>query len=543
MEIQVAVDGQDQVFPLAEAELRVGRGADNDIVLPDSSVSRQHAVLRFEDESWFIYDLDSTNGVVLNREKVQRGAVASGDSLQLGIFELRVVSPTAESPTGGDDADSVIPNATIVRRLSDFTFDFDVSPSAPTESVETLGSLEAAEVTSQRSDLEVTSRFLKLLNRLARDIIDADAVDDVLHQVLELAFEGLQVDRGFILLGNDAESAVCELARFGDDVQWRPEGQLPVSKTILRTVLNERVGLLTLDALDDQRLIGGDSIRIHGIRAAMCAPLWSERKVIGFMQVDSPFQSGTFEERDLDFLITLANYAAVGVERIRERGVRSRLERYHSPAVLEEVMRSSASGVDEEGGRQLRKRDDVTVLFGDLVGFTAFSENADLEDVAELLRGYCSRSVDAIFDEGGTLDKFIGDCVMAFFGAPMAQTDHARRGVRAAMRIQDAIDAWNVDRKVAGLPDVRCRIALNSGPVVVGDVGSEQRVDYTVLGNTVNVAARLESTVAKPGQIVIGENTRNAIESAPGRAIEMEFLGDFSLKGLQQKVGAYRINR
>ena len=100
--------------------------------------------------------------------------------------------------------------------------------------------------------------------------------------------------------------------------------------------------------------------------------------------------------------------------------------------------------------------------------------------------------MEAIFRAGGTLDKFIGDCVMAFFGAPVAQADHALRAVRAAVEIQEGLAVWNAGREAEGLPGFKARIALNSGPVVVGDIGSARRVDYTVLGNTVNVAARLE---------------------------------------------------
>jgi len=351
---------------------------------------------------------------------------------------------------------------------------------------------------------------------------------------MEIAFEALPgVDRGFILLGQDSASTRCELARSGDRVQFRPEGEVPVSKTILETVLKEEVALLTLDALDDQRLAGGESIRIHGIRAAMCAPLWSEDGISGFIQVDSPFHAGSFDEEDLDFLIALANYAAVAYSRILARQVRSRLERYHSPAVIDEVMRET---VGPE--RQLHKAE-ATILFADLVGFTAFTEASELDDVAELLRGYCTRSVEAIFEEGGTLDKFIGDCVMAFFGAPMRQDDHAQRCVRAAIKIQDAMDEWNEERRQQGLPALACRVAINSGPVVVGDVGSERRVDYTVLGNTVNVAARLEESVAKPGEIVIGEGTYRLL----GDDFRVESLGEAQLKGLQQKITAYRVLR
>ena len=304
--------------------------------------------------------------------------------------------------------------------------------------------------------------------------------------------------------------------------------------------MNERVALVTFDAQADERLAGGDSIRLHQIRSAMCAPLWSGERIMGVIQVDSPVQVGAFGERDLDVLATLANYAAVAVERIRyarkaefERQVRSRLERYHSPGVIEEVL---ARG--DEGMQRLRSAQ-ATVLFADLVGFTAFAENAPPEHVAESLDAFLDLAVEAIFRAGGTLDKFIGDCVMAFFGAPMAQADHALRGVRAAIEIQDGLAAWNAARAIEGLPGFKARVALNSGPVVVGDIGSARRVDYTVLGNTVNVAARLETFVAKPDEVILGPETHRLL----GGAIPTEPLGEFQLKGLQQKIQAHRVLR
>jgi adenylate cyclase len=385
-------------------------------------------------------------------------------------------------------------------------------------------------------------KFYRYLNRLARELIHVDTVEEVLKRVMNIAFESLPVDRGLILIGPSIEHVRCELMRVGDKEWIRPEGEVPVSHMILRTVMEEQVGLLTLDALDDQRLAGGESIRIHGIRAAMCAPLWSSDLINGFIQVDTPFHAGSFTEHDLDFLITLANYAAVGVQRIQEQRARGRLERYHSPAVLDAVLRQEGDATDHSETR-LRNAE-VTVLFADLVDFTAFAESVPLDKVAELLTGYCSRAVKAIFDGGGTLDKYIGDCVMAFFGAPMRQEDHAVRGVRSALRMMTAIDEWNAERRSQGLAEVSVRIAINSGPVLVGDVGTEQRVDYTVLGNTVNVAARLESTVAHPGEITIGEETAKKLrEQQGGDGIELEQLGRFALKGLQQQVAAYRVVR
>ncbi len=535
LRLRYTLDGQSRYFPLSGPRVRLGRGSDNDVVLSDVSVSRYHAEIRRDGDGWSIFDLKSTNGVELNRAAVQRAPLQAGDRLSIGVFEL-VVEPHADvrtqqdvvvtaHPESGTVDLAALTNATIVRPLADFSESFGL-----------LGKLDAPLPAEAPADLAYTNRMFGFLTRLAKVLINVESVDDVLARVLDIAFDALPVDRGFVLLSDAGGELVCELSRIKDRVELRP-AEVPVSRTMLRAVMQERVALVTFDAQSDQRLSGGESIRLHQIRAAMCAPLWSGERIIGVMQVDSPFQVGAFTERDLDFLSTLANYVAVAVERIRyarqaehERQMRSQLERYHSPAVIEQVL--------HEGGDGSRPRlAQATVLFADLVGFTSFRESSGPEEVAELLGAFLNLSVEAIFRAGGTLDKFIGDCVMAFFGAPVPQEDHALRAARAAVEIQRELKAWSAAREARGLPGFAARVALNSGPVVVGDIGSARRVDYTVLGNTVNVAARLEALVARPGDVVLGPETWRLL----GGQIPAEPLGEHQLKGLQQKIMAYRV--
>ena len=543
------IDGRERLFPMEGDEVRLGRGSDNDVVLPDFSVSRRHAAVRREPGGWFVYDLKSTNGVQVNAVTVKKAPVRSGDRLKIGIFEFAVEGELTHAPSpaaqvrvdsgvgaAAGTAAGAISSATIVRRLSDFSADYGLEKVLTPE--------RRREDKRKALDQAYSNTIFGILTRLARMLIKSNSVDEVLEQVLAIAFEALSVDRGFILIRDDVSGElVCEVSRVGDEVTFRPD-EVPVSKTMLEAVINERVALLTYDAQSDQRLATGESIRIHQIRSAMCAPLWSSENIIGVMQVDSPFHAGTFNEGDLDLFTALANYAAVAVERIRyaqraehERQARSRLERYHSPAVIEAVMQR---GDAAEGTVHHLQSARVTVLFADVVGFTPLAENLPPEEVAEVLEGFFTHSVEAIFAEGGTLDKFIGDCVMAFFGAPMPQADHAARAVRAAVSIQRAIKELNDERVPRGQPPLLSRIALNSGPVVVGDVGSKRRVDYTVLGNTVNVAARLEQAATAPGEIVIGGATAAELAAANG-LFRTESLGDFQLKGLVQKVPVFKV--
>ncbi len=535
LQLRYILDGEGHTYPLTGAvgtRVRLGRGGDNEVVLSDVSVSRYHAELVREADGWYVSDLKSTNGVELNRVPVERAPLQAGDRLGIGVFDIGLerTEPRDIRMPEADDTGPVLTNATIVRPLADFAATYGLTglteKAAPTAEL----------ATREQSDAD---RRFGFLTRLANILIVAESVDEVLRRLLDIAFEALPVDRGFIHLDDGQGELECELMRIKDRVELRPEGEIPVSRTMLRAVIKERVALVTFDAQSDQRLSGGESIRLHQIRGAMCAPLWSGERIIGVMQVDSPFQVGVFNERDLDFLTTLANFAAVAVERIRwarqaelEKSLRNRLERYHSPAVVEEVLRQ---GGDDGLGRL--KPAQVTVLFADLVGFTPFAESARPEKVADSLDAFLNLAVEAIFRAGGTLDKFIGDCVMAFFGAPVPQEDHALRAVRAAIEIQRDLTAWNDERTAQGLPGFRARVALNSGPVVVGDIGSARRVDYTVLGNTVNVAARLEALAAQPGDVVLGPETWRLLNGA----IPAEPLGELQLKGLQQKIQAYRV--
>ncbi len=523
--------------------MRIGRGNENEIVLPDFSVSRRHAAIRLEPEGWAIHDLGSTNAIQVNRVTVKRALLRSGDQLKIGVFELRLEEVADQRTTALDSQSMPAPGGapmgvgggTIIRSIADFSAAYGLDPKSSGE----------VRVDKRKAlDQAYSTKIFGFMTRLARLMIRSDSVDAVLSRVLELAFEALPIDRGFILLRDEKTGEViCEMARTKDKIEHRPQGEVPVSKTMVEQVMRDRVALLTYDAQSDQRLAGGESIRIHQIRAAMCVPLWSGEKIMGVVQVDTPFHAGTFNEQDLDLLTALANFAAVAVERLRnadradfERQARGRLERYHSPGVVESIVHGQHGGA---AGEASVRAAEVTVLFADLAGFTALSEKLGPEELANILEGYFTYAVEAIFEEGGTLDKFIGDCVMAFFGAPVAQADHALRAVRAALKILTAQDKWNADRTARGVPILHMRIAINSGPVVVGDVGSNRRVDYTVLGNTVNVAARLEGYVGEANEITIGEETRRLL----GGQFPTERLGEFQLKGLQRKIEAFRVIR
>ncbi len=549
LHLRTVVEGQERRVPLAVRDVRIGRGLENELVLPDFSVSRNHALVTRDGERWLIRDLASTNGLKLNGRTVEEAPLGAGDRVAVGIFELTVEGLAAAQPpalppaqpvgqTGGQTRGPATPLPTSLKTLEEELGSATLVRPIATISAE-FGLVEGSAAVGSGLDPAQARRVVGYLTRLASALLAAGTVDEVLERVMDLAFEALPVERGFILLRDEDGEIRCELAREKERKQVRPTGQVPVSRTILDTVIQQRVAILTHDAQSDHRFAAGESIRIHSIRAALCVPFWSAQDILGVLQVDSPLYAGSLDRDDLDFLTAVANYGAVAVERLRnaervkvEQELRSRLERYHSPAVLEEVVRRG------EGAPLGRLRPaEVTVLFADLVGFTALSERLPPGEVARLLDIFFTGAVEAVFAAGGTLDKFIGDCIMAFFGAPIAQVDHAQRAVAAAIGMREALARGNTERLAQGLEPLECRIALNSGPVVVGDVGSARRVDYTVLGNTVNVAARLEQGVARPGDIVLGQETHRLLAGA----VAAEPLGELRLRGLQRTSTAARL--
>jgi adenylate cyclase len=156
--------------------------------------------------------------------------------------------------------------------------------------------------------------------------------------------------------------------------------------------------------------------------------------------------------------------------------------------------------------------------------------------VALLMNDYLSRMTEIIFRYEGTLDKYIGDAIMAVFGAPLEMADHASRAIKVALEMQERLIEFNADRK-EGSPQIRIRIGINSGRAVAGEIGSVNKKEYTVLGDPVNTASRLESSVAKPGMVVIGENTHALVAGQ----FECKSLGSFALKGKAKEVNVFEV--
>ncbi len=527
MELVYEVEGQTRRYLLSGNDVSIGRSSENGIVLNDFSVSRKHALLSERGGAWTIEDLKSTNGLKVNGEFAPKAELRPDDILTVGTFTLTV----KEQPTFGGRTSLPISDssATFVRSIADFNRDFGFD-STPVKVKEDLAGTMAGRRPATRE------KVFEAMVLVARTLIEAREVGQILSKVVDLLFDFLPAERVVVVLLEDDGRPTPTLARRRG--KEGPDPEASFSHTIVESVVRDRVAVLTSDALADDRFEAGQSIRIQQIRSAMCVPLWDRDRVIGALHVDTPLKAGTFTADDLDLLTALGNFAAVAIERARlqsrierEERIRERLSRYHSPGVVDEIVTGGPQGVESVRTRE------VTVFFADIVGFTSSAETMDPEELSRFLERVFTFAADAIFEQGGTLDKFIGDAVMAFFGAPIPQPDHARRAVAAAAKLIESLHAWNAQRVERGERPVAVRVGVNTGRAFVGDIGSDRRVDYTVLGNTVNVAARLESAVAGPNEVVVGaETARQAAGS-----YEFEPLGEQKLKGLSQGMTAFRV--
>ena len=521
-----------QTYTFTAGEVVIGRSPDCQIVLKDFGISRTHARISVSEDGVRITDLKSKNGTQINGTPVVEAPLKDGDKILLGKF-LLVFSKALEGKVVLDEAKPLSEEAgTIIRSVGELSR--LLAPSeAPVAAAVDLKKLPDV------TEIQNSNRILKVLTKVAETLIAVRPVEEVLQQVMEIVFDHVPADRGFLMLADEVDGKLVPMVVKHRNPGGSGEGKITVSKTITDRVMKDRVSILTSDAMVDPRFGAGDSIRFHGIRSAMCAPLWNKDQVIGIVHVDSPMLTNCFTLNDLDLLTALANYAAVAVERARlnqkilaEEKKRERLGRFLSPQVTSRILATSDSQGAALGVPEVKE---VSILFADIVGFTTMSEKMSPSQVALVLNDYLSRMTEVIFKYEGTLDKYIGDAIMAVFGAPLDMPDHAFRAIKVALEMQERLAEFNADHKEG--PHLRIRIGINSGKVVAGEIGSINKKEYTVLGDTVNTASRLESSVAKPGMLVIGENTHRMVAGQ----FECRSLGSFTLKGKEREVGVFEV--
>jgi adenylate cyclase len=530
----VGTSGEQTVDVKPGATLIVGRAVNSDVPIYDPTISRQHAQISVQNGGVLVKDLGSSNGTFLNGSRITEAVAQPNDVVMFGkvSFYVREAAKPAAAPkpaTTGFPAPK--PSAaTIVRHLpvsaegdiiSGKVKRLSLGAAAPAEAV------EAAVVTREAKKLELLLEISKALSR-------QQDVDKLLESVVDFTFQVMAVDRVSILLKEPAAEELLpriSKSRLGEGYASARH----VPRSIVAQAVNERVAILTDNAAEDERF-KGKSIMLQSVRSAMGAPLMSSQgSVLGLLYVDSLTATHAFTSDDLDFLIAFSGVASVAIENgqladhiRREALVLSNFQRYFSPDLAKQI---AEHGEQVKLGGQKR---DVVILFSDIRGFTSMSEKMEPDDVALLLREYFTEMVEIIFRHGGTLDKFIGDAIMALWGAPFASEDDADKAMRAAIDMQRKLVELNQHWAQTGKPSVQIGIGINFGQVFAGNIGSEQRLEYTVLGDAVNTASRLCSKAGK-GEIIISEPLHQRLKFPP----QVEAREPLELKGKSQRVANY----
>ncbi len=502
----------------------IGRAPEATLRIANRSVSRRHANLTDESGTWVLRDLDSQNGLRIAAQVIREHTVQDGDTVFFGDVGLRFVQAVKDSIRLGETARS--PKAATKADLSPGSI---VLPAA-----EVAGRAAPAAVPGRGAFATELAGALGSLTTVAKDIIEADSVDGLFDRILRLILEHTPVENVFLLLHEPEINQLVPKA-----MRSRDGGQpaSAISREIALRVFRQRESILTLDALDDPRF-NSESIISQGIRSVMCVPLLTRDSTLGVVFVDSTTRRVALYEVHLHFLTLIASIAAVAIEQARlrlkvdrERALRERLTRYHSPNLVERLLSSSG-----RHGVMVPTERSVSVLFADIASFSSRAEHMAPSAVALLLNSVFSDLVETIFAHEGTLDKFLGDGIMAVFGAPNDLPDHAQRAVSCGLAMQQLVAARNA--RLSDSEPIRLRIGINSGMAVAGDIGSDRRLEYTVIGNTVNIASRLQAFVAQPGEVVIGPATRDALGDSP----PTESLGPQTLKGIRDAVTAFRVH-
>lgn len=546
----VALEGNQTIELRLAPPMIVGRALTSDIPIPDPTISRRHAEVAVADGKVVIKDLGSSNGTFRNGQQVTEVTCHHGDQVTFGKvqFTLQILAPATVShptpagppplpdhgmgatPAGPPSGEKKMAGATIVKSLPADFRDLLAASLRSKEQEAVKASPNAATMDPGASSAQ--DRLTTLLD-VSTQLTKSLSVDALLESIVDKTWGIFPVDRCAILLGDESGALHPKIAK--DRKGKSLEKMVPQS--IARSVFEERQAIVSEDAGEDARF-AGQSIVLQQVRSAMCAPLvGSEGRALGVIYVDCLFTRHRFTEDDLGFLIAFGGIAAVAIEnsqfseRIRKEALaRSNFERFFTPGLAARIA-NNPDAVRLGGDKRM-----VSVLFSDIRGFTAMSETMNPDDMAKLLSEYFTEMVECVFRHGGTLDKFIGDAVMAQWGAPIGEPDDPDRAMRSAIDMMHELDKLNARWQAEGRPTLSIGIGLNCGEAFAGNIGSERRLEYTVIGDTVNTASRL-CGAAGPREILLSEQFARSLAQPP----QLQSHPPMELKGKSQPLPVFSV--
>ena len=526
---------------LGEDIFRIGRQPDNNLPVQDALVSRYHAEIQKVNGQYRVMDKSSLNGVYVNHLKIENEeALSHGDVIQVGgvtlFFEdLESVSPEKEE--AGEKAKAVPveegPSSRLVGKEIVKSLD---SPDSGYE-VDVLLSLEEdrrkLRELKEKSGAPARLESFFVIYQVARSLHEMSTLSGLLERTIKLIVQFMDADHGVIFLFDDKGELRDEVSESTRE-ELLPD--IAAIKSVALRAIEQRSSILCSEACymtEDDEEPPDD-----GALSAICVPIWNRENILGAICIDNHEDNNAFIEQDVEQLSAIGNLLALRMEqermvgKMKENAVfRASLERFHSPEVVDLIMRESGEG---EMAKDYLKEREVSILFADIVDSTSLIERLDTEEAADLLNSYFEEMTTVIFKYGGTVDKFMGDGIMANFGAPISHGNDAELAVFAAIEMMQRMEWFKAMRKEKEKFNIR--IGVNTGIVITGYIGSKKRVEYSVLGDPVNIAARLQ-VMAQPGTILIGEDTYAKVQGL----FQVKDRGSTILKGKKKETRIYEV--
>jgi adenylate cyclase len=518
----------------------IGRAPDNTVVLDDPRASRYHAHINPSDNGNFtIVDgavingqlRRSANKVFINGEPRFEQQLKTGDRITIGASTLRFEQPIEERTTDVRYDDKPLGHTQLLISANDVMSTV-------------LRSKEEVSAPQQRDKvleaLQRKANILSALYEMSKTLGSVFDLNAIFEKATDIIFRSTPADRVVALLAEqDGSENLTPIAMRARDNKLEAHARrLSIGRTITRKVMKDRVALLSQDAASDEQFAGVDSIVSQGVRSTICAPLVAETRVHGALYADRLDPFAAFKPDDLELISAVAAQTAIAVENARahERLAREEVARANYSRFLPEVvvkqMLENPDSFKLGGVSQT-----ITILFADIRGFTRISEHAPPEKIVSLLNRYFSAMTEIIFAHGGTLDKYLGDGLMALFGAPTTTPDDASNALNAAVAMQRRMLGINRELHDEGFPEIGVGMGLHTGEVIVGYIGSDRRSEYTAIGDTVNTSSRLESN-ALGGEILLSDATAKAAHSR----YKLKPREPITVKNRQQPVNLWEVD-
>ncbi|MBT3350172.1 MAG: GAF domain-containing protein [Nitrospinaceae bacterium] len=487
-------------------------------------------------------ELEFSAPVAPARTNLPSPPAPAGPSTLVNPPVAQVPAPVASPPTvpqaGADPFDTL---EETVGGLSRAIYEIrQQSPEAiPTNISSQVGQIADAIVGVKRQvgSLRRAGQDLENLLEVSNALNQETHLAPLLELIMDSAIKTLNAERGFLMLKNQTTGALDVSVARGMGEALADDESREFSTGIASTVANDGTPFFTANSKGDDRVAEFASVMRSDARAVLCVPVDFHERNLGTLYLDNQAGAPGFTEDLLRLAASFASASAGAIENARlyenireETAKRSNLSRYLSPSVVDDILKQGENF--ELGGATI----DCSVLFSDVVGFTSFSEDLTPIELVKLMNEYFTVMADAIFTNDGTLDKFIGDATMAIFGAPVHDPHHAAMAVDAGLNMLAACDKLMAKWKSEGKPTFQMRVGVNSGPVVAGNLGSPQRMDYTVIGDAVNLASRMESS-SEAGTLCISEYTWDLIKDFA----KAEDKGPIKVKGKSDEIRVFHV--